>query len=83
MLASVHFFAPCEMMRFTNGFMEFEKEFWLLQGLAILKHSGPTEMLNIFKGILLDLLGILTMLKRKLFSFIKKTYLKLIFYLDV
>ena len=60
------FFAPCEIMRLTNGFMEFKKEFWLLQALAIPKHSAPIDMQNIFEGMLLDFSGILTMLKGKL-----------------
>ena len=25
------FFTPCEILRLINGFMEFRKEFWLLE----------------------------------------------------
>ena len=83
MLAILHFFTPCEIMHPINGFMEIKKEFWLLQALAILKHSVPIDMQNIFEFMLLDFLGILTILKGNL-SFIKKSYSKvIIFYLDV
>lgn len=44
MLAILHYFATHEIMRLTNGFMEFNKEFWLLQALTILKHSTPIDM---------------------------------------
>ena len=44
MLAIVQFFVLCEIMGLTNGYMEFKKKFWLLQTLAILKHSAPIEM---------------------------------------
>ena len=43
MLAILHI-APCEIMHLTNGLVEFKKEFWLLQALAILKHSVPIDM---------------------------------------
>ena len=67
------FFAPCEIMRLTNGFMEFKKEFWLLQAPAILKHSAPLDMQNVFENMLLDFSGILTMLKGKLFLSSKRS----------
>ena len=44
MLAILNFFAPCEIKHLTSGFMEFKKEFWLLQALAILEHSAPLDM---------------------------------------
>ena len=56
------FFAPCEIMCLTNGFMEFKKEFCLLQALATLKDSGPDDTYDIFQGILQDFLSILTTL---------------------
>ena len=65
-------------MCFTEGFMELEKEIKLLKALAILKHSNPVDMWNIFKCMLLDVSGILTTLQEKLYSLSQKVYLKLI-----
>ena len=67
-------------MHLTNGFTEFKKEFWLLQALNILESSAPFDMQNIFEGMLLDFLGILRMLKGKLYILSKRPTLNLIFF---
>ena len=80
-LAILHWFVPCEIKRLTNELMKSNKELWLLQALAIFKHSAPIEMQNILEDILLDFSGILMMLKKGLF--IKEANVELFFYLDV
>ena len=43
--------------------MEFKKEFFLLQDLALSSYLGPIDKQNIFNGMLLSFSGIVTMLK--------------------
>ena len=81
MPAILHFLAPCKIMRLTKVFTESEKEFWLQQALAILKHSAMIDMQNIFEGMLLDFSGILTMLQKKLSLFSKRLISKLLFFI--
>ena len=80
-LVILHYFASCEIMRLTNRFMEFKKEFQSLQALAVLIYLDPVDMYNIFDGTFFDFSRILAMLKGK-HSFIKKGYLKLIIFQD-
>ena len=42
------FFATCEIMCVTNGFMVFKKEFCLLQAVTIVRDSAPNNTYNIF-----------------------------------
>ena len=57
-------------MCLINKFMEFKKEFWLLQ--ALLKHSAPVDKYKLFEGMLMYFSDILTMLKVKLFLLSKR-----------
>ena len=60
----------CKIMCLINKFMEFKKEFWLLQ--ALLKHSAPVDKYKLFEGMLIYFSGILTILKVKLFLLSKR-----------
>lgn len=55
-------------MQHTNGFMEFKKEFYLLQAVPIVRDSAPNDTYNIFQGILQDFSGNLTTLEEVNFA---------------
>lgn len=59
----LHVFPHCEIMHLNNWYMEFKKEFFLLQDLALSSYLGPIDKQNIFNGMLLSFSGIVTMLK--------------------